>query len=570
MKLTIPELAEAVDRSETFLRQHIHRNHLAVTRTGRRVYVDLDEAQRWAKERGITFRSPANVSSWINRLRDRSARITALVLKQPDGQVCNVFTLVRHRRKDGLGPWRPDPAGVWRTEQLDHGLHLCSFDAPWEICQSLVDGVLKTGILRIVDLEVQFALGPEPRHHWAYRDDRVTLEQLLRSPFARHSAQIREYWSFAKHPRQLWRNQLKAAFGASQSQLPRLGFPLHSRSDRVGNLMIAGAEDAITCDLSGPQNRSLTLSVEADDFEPGSFCGIVWASHCGDEVMRQQVEISPGEVSISLRSDVDSIGFSVFRVADGQCVDLMGQDLIMEVSLRLSAQIGPNMRLRNHKHQFKHDVNPFNQASTIRVQADRYSPELDRGVRQQRLDHLSHEREAALRAKGELVRFEPGKRNDAFAHLIAIIAADRDRNSPIYLADPYFMHSFRRPAKFPAEIKQLLDLFAATAGSPLLLLCGKCGGGGLPRWWSSAPKQIISHVRARAFTKQGEDKPAFHDRYLITPEREVLITNSISGWESDGVTFVKLPFGVYSTEAQRLWNMNLRSMTEAAWAEELS
>ena len=49
------------------------------------------------------------------------------------------------------------------------------------------------------------------------------------------------------------------------------------------------------------------------------------------------------------------------------------------------------------------------------------------------------------------------------------------------------------------------------------------------------------------------DEPLFHDRYLITSEQEILISNSISGWDSDGVTFAALPYGVYREEAEALW-----------------
>ena len=53
--------------------------------------------------------------------------------------------------------------------------------------------------------------------------------------------------------------------------------------------------------------------------------------------------------------------------------------------------------------------------------------------------------------------------------------------------------------------------------------------------------------------------PDFHDRYLITPEREIIITNSFNGWPKHGVTFVSLPYGVYRAEAERLWSMDIES-----------
>ena len=566
MNLTIAELACAVDRSETYVRQHIHRKHLAVIKEGRRVYVELDEARRWAEERGLPFRSSVRAAMAIANMRDRIARMTVLAWKGPDGQLRNLFTLVRHLRKDGLGPWQREPDGDWRTEELASDFHLLSFDAPLRHCEPLLHRVLDSGTLHAKDLEVDYSLEAVPRRHWAYRDQRVPLDHYLRSPFARHSAEILEYWSFAAHPRKDWREELESSLSPKRSLSARLGFPLAHRSDRIGNLMIARAEDAITCDLHGPHDRTLTLLVEAEDYTLGSHRGTVWASHSGDEVLRRQIAITPGETTIALDSDVDSIGLAVFRVTDGQCVDLMSHHRLMEVSGRLDVQTGPTVRLQDRSRKIAHQVNPFHHSSTIRVSADQHGPEIDRRIRQQRLDYLSHRLESSVRRKGDLVRFEPGKWGQAVGHLLGILAADRDPPKPIYFADPYFMRS----AKTPDQIKMWLDIFAATTGAPFLILCGKDRqAGGLPRWWSSAPKPVKSHVTARIVRKHGNGKPAFHDRYLITSKRELLITHSVNGWDSDGVTFASLPYGVYRAEAERFGSMDLRSAAAEANVEEL-
>ena len=572
MNLTIAELAVAVERSETYIRQHIHRKHLAVVREGRRVYVERAEARRWAGERGISFRSLVRASTAMTSMRDRAARMTVLAWKAPGGQLRNLFTLARHRCKDGLGPWRSEPAEEWRIQQLTRDLLLLSLDAPWKRCEPIIDRVLDSGTLHAEDLEVEYALESVPRRYWAYRDDRAPLYRRLRSPFVRHSAGIIEYWSFTTEPRAYWRAELESTLSPRRFLFADLGFPLAHRSDRVGNLMIAGAEDAITCDLLGPHDRALTLLIEAEDHTLGSHRGTVWASHSGDEVLRQQIAITPGETTIPLESDVDSIGLAVFRVADGQCVDLMSHHRLMEVSGRLDVQTGPTVNLRDRRRKIAHQVNPFHHSSTIRVSADQNSTELDRRIRQQRLDHLSHRLESSVRSKGDLARFGSGKWDQAVAHLLGILAADRDPQLPIYFADPYFMDS----TKQPDEIKLWLDVFATTAGSPLHILCGKgrCGGG-LPRWWSSAPKPIVSHVRVRVVTRPrprtrpGDERPAFHDRYLITPRREILITHSVTGWAGDGVTFASLPYGVYRAEAERFWSMDLKSRAAEACVEEL-
>ena len=566
MKLTIAELAVAVDRSETYVRQHIHRKHLAVIKEGRRVYAELHEARRWAEERGLPFRSPVRAAMAVATIRDRVARMTVLAWKGRDGRLWNLFTLVRHRRKDGLGPWHSEPDQDWRIEELAEDLHLLSFDATMRRCEPLLHRVLDSGTLHAKHLAVEYALESVRRRHWAYRDQRGPLDRCLRSPFARHSAEIIEYWSFKDQPRKDWREELESSLSPRRSLFARLGFPLVHRSDRVGNLMIARAEDAIACDLHGPHDRTLTLLVEAEDYTLGSHRGTVWASHSGDEVLRRQIAITPGKTTIPLDSDVDSMGLAVFRVADGQCVDLMSHHRLMEVSGRLDVQTGPTFRLQDRRRQIAHQVNPFHQSATIRVSADQDSPELDRRIRQQRLDHLSHWLDSSVRRKGNLVRFGSGKWDQAVGHFRGILTADRDPPLPIYFADPYFMDS----AKTPDEIKLWLDIFAATAGTPFHILCGKGRtAGGLPRWWSSAPKAMKSHVTARIVTNHGDGGPSFHDRYLITSKREVLITHSVNGWDSDGVTFASLPYGVYRAEAERFWSMNPQSSTAEAYVEEL-
>ena len=74
------------------------------------------------------------------------------------------------------------------------------------------------------------------------------------------------------------------------------------------------------------------------------------------------------------------------------------------------------------------------------------------------------------------------------------------------------------------------------------------------------PKALTNHVTVRAFLQRSDPpKPGFHDRYLITPEREILITNSFNGWLKHGVAFASLPYGVYRAEANQLWAMDVSS-----------
>ena len=568
MHLTIAELAVAVDRTETYIRQHIHRNHLAVVKEGSRVFVNVNEAHRWAQERGIRFRSPGGHTVMASPpMSDRTFRMTVLIWTDPEGTHWNLFTLVRHRRKDAMGPWWCEPNGDWQIKELTGDLHLLSRDVSWQGYDPIITSILDAGILHGKGFKVQYALETKDRCHWAYRDKYSTQDHSLLSPFRRHSAEIREFWSFLSRPRQHWREKLEPFLSQRQSQLARLGFPLVGHSNKVGNLMIARAEDALTCDLVAYRDRTLILNVEANDCTSGSYSGIVWASHSGDEVHRQQIDITLGKTLLPLESEVDSVGFAVFRGADGQCVDLMSDSLMLEPPpIQLNVQTGPTLHLRDRKRRFSHEVNPHHHVSTIRVRADDQSSEFDRRIRQEWLDHLSHWRESLVRKKGDLVRFGPDQWNQAVEHVLGILAMDREPPFPIYFADPYMLNSVKKPN----AIRFWLNVFAATTGAPLHLLCGQeREGGGLPQWWSGCPKSVTSHVQVRIFTKHDDGKSMFHDRFLITPKREVLITNSVSGWASDGVTFSSQSEGVYRADAERFWEMDLRSGTADAHVEEL-
>lgn len=389
---------------------------------------------------------------------------------------------------------------------------------------------------------IRYDLEAFPRRHWAYRDRRVPFKESLVSPFLRHSAEIREYWSFAAEPPGGWRKALASLGPDVRARFARLGFPLDRRSDRLGNLMIARAEDAIACDLVPNRNGTLSLVVDADELSARTHRATVWASHSGDEVLRREIGISQRESAIQLESDIDRVGFAIWRLADGQCVDRMVFDEYSEVSIRLSLDTGHSVRVRDRARQTSYRVGTPQLMSTVSVRTDQDSAELDKSIRRKWLDHRLREREALARRRGDLVRFGPGKWQEAAGHFLDILRQDCDTRRPVYFADPYFMHSLGERH----EIELCLKMFVATSDAALRILCGKKGGEQLPEWWSDCPRSMRSLVGVRR-------NPGFHDRCLVTPEREILITHSINRWD-DGVTFVKLQYGVYRAEAEKLWN----------------
>ena len=566
MNLSIAELARAVNKTENYVRQHIHRKHLTVRKDGRNVCVALDEAVGWARERGLSFQLPARASLTAGAMNGRTARMTVLAWHAPGTQPFNLFTLIRHRRQDALGPWASEPDEAWSSDDLGHGLRLLSFDASFERCQAFVDHILDSGTLEIDGLEIHYALEATPRRHWAYRDERPLADASMRSPFSKHSAEILEYWSFEAERRKRWLEMLDSIPANLLPRLARLGFPLDRRSERVGNLMIAGAEDAILCDLVAHQDRTLRFNVDGKQLLPGAYGATIWATHSGDEVLRREIPVTPGQTMIELASDVDHIGFAIYRTADGQCVDLMEAFLIMEVGVRMEIDSGPMLHVHDRRGRSIHKVKPAGHLSKIEVHSDNESPELDKEIRRQCLDRRVYEREAAARRAGNFVRFRPDEFDQAVRYFIGLLRQDSDRMTPIYLADPYFMN----PLEGDEGTRLYLDLFAATAGRPLRILCAQREKSDTQPWWANYPKLLTNHVTVRAFLKHNGHKSGFHDRYLITPEREIIITHSINGWLKDGVTFASLSYGVYRAEAEQLWSMDVESTSTPLFVRVIS
>ena len=436
-------------------------------------------------------------------------------------------------------------------------------DASLERCRALVDHIKDSGTLLIDDTEVAYSLESVPRRHWAYRDAIRRGHNSVQSPFSRHGAEIIEYWNFEQQPRKLWRDVL--ASPELRPRLARLGFPLDSRSDRIGNLMIAGAADEVRCDLTWHRDRTLRLHVDTTDMPPTAYRTIVWASHSGDEVLRQEFRVTGSCMLVELGSDVDRIGFAIYRITDGQCVDSKDAVLLKEISNHMHLDSRPTLHLYDRRGHLIHKVKPRGPGFVFNVKSDDFNDKIDNEIRRLSLDWRVHEREAGARREGNFVRFPPSEFDQAASHLIGILRHDSHQVEPIYVADPYFMNHLEDDV-----IRLYFDMFAATADRPLRILCGTIDEGTVP-WWSGLPTVLTSHVTFRSFIEFSDigPKPGFHDRYLITPEREILITNSFNGWSKRGVTFAALPYGVYRAEAMQLWAMEAGSTATRICVEEL-
>ena len=559
MRLTIAQVAEAVQQKESYVRQHINRKHLTVQREGRNVFVYLDEAVRWAQERGLALSQPAHWVVPTDYVQTRTARVSVVSRRLiGDTNATNFFTFVRHRRHDALGPWAGEEAGVWTSEIVlaelnsdSEEFRLHTLDVPLENCEELINGVLNEGKLDIEGTTVEYSLEQPPRIHWTYRDERMPDEHSFRSPFSKHSAEITEYWHFTDELQNRWVEIVKANPTGLKGLTDRVGFPLDQRSDRVGNLLIAAAEDTVHCELF-TQNNTLILNVDRLDglaLLPDQYTATVWGSHGGDTLVRREVPINGREVDIDLQSDVDRIGFALHRNVDGQCIDLMDANLIMHIGIAMHVDSGPTLEVRDLKNAKTHSFRPSSSRSMLNIDGDKHSPALDRQIRRSVLDRRIVEQQNRAVREGQLRRFEADDFDGAVEYFVSLLRQHSYQNEPIYLADAHFsVPDFGGP-----DSQLYIDMFEATTGLSLRILCSPRGP--MAPWRASYPSALTRHVNVRTFTRPGSRARVLHDRYLITHDREILITNSFNGWRTNGVTFVGLSDGIYSPQAERLWEM---------------
>ena len=555
MELTIADLALAVGKDQNYVRQHIRRKNLVARREGRRVLVEESEAARWAKERGLPFSQTIATLRLDDEVGERTARVTVLAHRAPDGTATNMFTLVRHRDRNSLGPWvnaenpnwHHEIIGVENSERVE-SLELYRLDTTFPECREIVEQILQNGTLMIGVEEIRYTLEPNPRRHWAYREHTMSHAELLESPFERHSAEMTEYWCFDPETQERWLETLQVAGEAATQMAKILHFPLARRLDRVGNLVIASAQDAIQSEITAKHGRNLILRVGGNDWttpQQGAYSATVWAGHSGDRVVQRSIEISEPETVIGCETDTDRVGFAIYRNSDGQCIDQYEAALVKSISFD-TVVAGPEVRMniKTKRRLIKVDTGLGTARETTRIE-DSNSTEMDQAIRAKSLSYRAWKKDRAARETGDLVRFAPERVEDAIDYITNLIRQQSRTEGPIYFADPYFLGD----KVSDAEIELLASLLSATRGRPLNILCGKRSKSLRLEY----PQPLTVHATVKRFTRPGDGRPAFHDRYLITSAGETLITNSVNGWEKQGVTFSTRSHGVYRAAAEQLW-----------------
>ena len=574
MSLTVADLALAIGKDENYVRQHIRRKNLAARKDGRRVFVEEAEAARWAKERGLPFSQAIGTLDLDDEVSARAARMTVLAIQGTDGTSTNVFTLIRHRDRRSLGPWDKEENLNWYCDRVPvenagetKSLAFYRCDAKMAKCQELVKQILQEGKLEIEGQEVQFALESKPRHHWNYQEHTPRGTGSLKSPFSNGSAEITEYWCFDAEAQERWTATVQTAAETSEKMAAALHFPINQRLDRVGNLMIAKSQNGIESEITARQDNRLILRVASRDWtEPplGAYSATVWADHSGDKVMHRSIEVCDSETVINHESDVDLIGYEIYRNSDGECIDRYEANLIKEISFQMAVSGPPtelNIHLPRKGYSIKRQISSDSTASTFSVTNEK-NEGLDQAIRQKHRGHIARENDRSAREDGKY-RFRPEQADEAVEHLAQLVRPKTGQQGPIYFVDPHFMAG----GELEVEVKVLTAILSEARGQPLNILCGKWEN----NWKLSYPKSLVAHATIRSFTRADErGSRAFHDRYLITPAGETIITNSVNGWGKDGVTFHSNPYEVYRAETEELWSLNAGANGNGVLVEEVN
>ena len=394
-----------------------------------------------------------------------------------------------------------------------------------------------------------------------------TDDYSVSSPFTRHSAKVTEFWSLEPEPRDYWRRVCESYPSRElEDALRGLAFRLDQRLDRIGNLMISGAEDEVDCELENRRTHLMLSVIPADgtDLSENSYFATVWAGDSDDALVQQHVEISERHTVIDVDSELDQIGFALYRRGDGQCIDRMEASLIRETIINMNISGGQTLVLHDSRRGTTNTVSIGSAKSVISVGGEN-SPALDRAIRRETLARKSWQRDRIARSQGNLGRFGPDQMEQAIDFFLNLVADSGHSDGPIYLAEPYFMQR-----NFDDTNERIYSsMFATTRGQPLRILCGQRNA---HAWLSGYPSILTNHVAIRSFTSKdgkGEDRPAFHDRYLVMPDKEIIITHSINGWHDQGVTFATLPYGVYRAEAEELWSLNVGPNSKGVYVQEV-
>ena len=105
--------------------------------------------------------------------------------------------------------------------------------------------------------------------------------------------------------------------------------------ERIGNVMIARAEDAISFRLEAYHDNTLRFRVDAENCRRTHIVLRSGPVTAATTSFGERFRSCSAQPTIDLATDVDRIGFSVCRAIDGQCIDMKESVLVKEISMRI-------------------------------------------------------------------------------------------------------------------------------------------------------------------------------------------------------------------------------------------
>ena len=483
---------------------------------------------------------------------DRIARMTVLVWAPPGGPAQNLFTLVRTHHRDAAGPWTRTDDHVWVRQDLGNELRLLRLDTTDEEARKTVQRVVESGSLLADGSPIRYTLNLGPYHHRAYRDNTGNTETAIVSPFQNHSAAITEYWGISQELLQRWFDLSDAPESAARPPLCHLGVSLETLPDRVGNLVLADAEDAFVAYASFDRFRSVVrFRTTLPEPVAKKHIATIWGYFSGNCIAHRKFLIPSGTTSVKMPANIDRLGFSIHDMSTGDCIDLMDSFLVMEAHFDID-MLGRKTEFKDPTTGSTIYVHQSSNLSRVSVSSDQGMAGLDGQIRQRWLRRVHLNRERKARRDRVLARFDPNDIEAAAKYFLDLLRRDRRGKEPIYIGDPYFLWT-----REDAFLRMFyLRILGETSGQVVRILCGTLDRDNLRAWLLKLPQHIRRHVSIRSFRRRGSRKPLFHDRYIVTRERETAVTNSINGWKRHGVTFAGLSSDVYRTNAEELWSLS--------------
>ena len=217
-------------------------------------------------------------------------------------------------------------------------------------------------------------------------------------------------------------------------------FVSDQRLDRVGNLVISGAEDEIECELANERThlRLTVNTADGTDLTEHAYFAAVWARDSDDALVHHHLEITEQHTIINVDSALDQIGFALYRRRDGQCIDRLEVPLFREINIGMNVSSGQTLAIHDARRGTTNTVSIGDAKSVIRV-GDENSTALDSAIRRETLARKSWQQDRVARGQRNLGRFGPDQTEQAIDFFLSLLADSGHSDGPIYLADPYFM-----------------------------------------------------------------------------------------------------------------------------------